>query len=51
MGNVPPMAANGELLGQLKATGARVAARLRGRPRREWFAQLGAFGDDFFSDE
>ncbi|MEO5900443.1 MAG: hypothetical protein ABIR68_09965 [Ilumatobacteraceae bacterium] len=45
------MAAHDELLDQLKTTRARLVARLRGRQHREWFSQLGGFGDDFFSDE
>jgi hypothetical protein len=45
------MAIYGEIIGQLKAARMRLTTRVGTRPRREWFAQLGAFGDDFFSDE
>jgi len=45
------MAAHEEIRTQLKAARSLVVSRLGRRRRREWFSQLGAFGDDFFSDD
>lgn len=51
MGIVTLMAPHEEIRTHIKAARFRVVARIGRRPRREWFSQLGAFGDDFFSDE